>query len=380
MVGCCVYVDGGKGHYVPALTIKTELERMGYQARLEEFFSLLDIKFIGKINKFFWRTMLRNSKIENSISSHNDHSNAMDTAVKYGILKCTKTLMQYIKEVKPDFFFTTHPYAGTIISAILKNSQCSIPVYYFATDVFSAPVASISNDLRRFYISTEEGKKLVIEMGMEPEKVVLAPFPLQQVVKESPKLTKAEARKRLGLKENDFTIQFNLGGEGLGSIEVLKELEKCRDSSIQIIVIGGMDAEMSKRIDALKKILPDNISLKSMGFVKNVNEFLAASDIIVGRAGINTLLEAFYARRPFLITELVYTVMNSADYVEKYKVGWNCNRNPEKQIEIISDLVKHPEKLIEIDRNFDSIPIEFDANHLARMIIDDVTAYNKENH
>ena len=379
MVGVCVYVDGGMGHFIPARTIQNELEKMGHEAHLEEFFNLLEIEWIGKLNKMFWRAMLKNSKMENTISRHNDKSNAMDLAVKYGIWHCSKTLMEYIGKTKPDFFFTTHPYAGTIISAILKAKEIRIPVYYFATDVFSAPIAAISNDLRRFYIATEEGRDIVVGMGMQPEKVIISPFPLQQCVQNVRNLDKKETRRKLNLEEDVFTMQFNLGGEGLGSLEILKELRKCQEKA-QVIVVGGIDDEMRKRIEAIERSLPDNVALKCVGFIKNVNEYLAASDILVGRAGINTLLEAFYARKPFLITELVYTVMSSADYVEKYKLGWNCNRNPEKQVDIIIDLIEHPGKLKEMDRNFDNIPIEFSASRLTDMILKDTEDYQKENH
>ena len=82
------------------------------------------------------------------------------------------------------------------------------------------------------------------------------------------------------------------------------------------------------------------------GFVKNVSEYLAASDIVAGRAGINTIVEAMYAHRPFLITDLVYTVIPSAEYVEKYHVGWNASEDTQKQLSIILDLASHPEKLL----------------------------------
>ena len=262
---------------------------------------------------------------------------------------------------------------------IEKAKEIRIPVYYFATDVFSAPIAAISNDLRRFYIATEEGRDIVVGMGMQPEKVTISPFPLQQCVQNVRNLDKKETRRKLNLEEDVFTMQFNLGGEGLGSLEILKELRKCQEKA-QVIVVGGIDDEMRKRIEAIERSLPDNVALKCVGFIKNVNEYLAASDILVGRAGINTLLEAFYARKPFLITELVYTVMSSADYVEKYKLGWNCNRNPEKQVDIIIDLIEHPGKLKEMDRNFDNIPIEFSASRLTDMILKDTEDYQKENH
>ena len=90
---------------------------------------------------------------------------------------------------------------------------------------------------------------------------------------------------------------------------------------------------------------------------------------------INTLEEAFYLRRPFLITELVYTVIASASYVEKYKVGWNASHDVARQLEIIRTYSSNPALLDEMDRNFDLIPMEYDASALAKMVVDDAQSY-----
>ena len=70
MVGVCVYVDGGMGHFIPARTIQNELEKMGHEAHLEEFFNLLEIEWIGKLNK--WIPLI--GQIANTIMDIWDHN------------------------------------------------------------------------------------------------------------------------------------------------------------------------------------------------------------------------------------------------------------------------------------------------------------------
>ena len=325
MKAVCIYVDGGKGHYVPAKAVAEALEKLGVEIRLEEFFDYLDIRWIGRINKFFWRTMLRMPKLEQHISKHNDSdSNGMELGVKFAVKHCMRMLDADFDEFRPDLIFATHPYASTIISEMLHSAGMEIPVYYFATDVFSAPVASICPHLRKFFISTAEGRDRVIRMGQDPDTVLLSPFPLQREVAESPRLSKGEAREKLGLERNLFTVQLNLGGEGLGSLSLLSGLLKA-DIPMQIVILGGFDESMKKRIQGIATNAGNPGSkVHAPGFVKNVSEYLAASDIVAGRAGINTIVEAMYAHRPFLITDLVYTVIPSAEYVEKYHVGVEC--------------------------------------------------------
>ena len=46
-------------------------------------------------------------------------------------------------------------------------------------------------------------------------------------------------------------------------------------------------------------------------------------------------------------------------------------KDVEKQINIIEDLACNPEKLCQMENNFRSVPIEYNAKRLAEMVIDD---------
>ena len=370
MKGLCVYVDGGKGHYVPAKAVAVELEKLGVETAVEEFFDYLDIRWLGRLNKKYWRLMLKMPGIEQRLSKHNDSdSNGMEIAIKFANKHCWRMLMANLEEFRPDFIFATHPYASTILAEMLDHLKIDIPVYYYATDVFNAPVASICNKLKRFFISTEEGKERVLAMGQNPDTVEIVPFPLQQSIADTPSKTKAEARKQLGLDENLFTLQLNLGGEGIGSLSLLHGLMK-KNMPMQIVIVGGMDKKMMKKLNTLiEHNKADNVRIYNRGFITDVKTYLEASDIIAGRAGINTILEAMYMHRPFLITELVYTVIPSAEYVEKYQVGWNCSDDKEKSISIVSEYVDNSERLANIDEQFCRIPIKFSAANVAEKML-----------
>ena len=188
-------------------------------------------------------------------------------------------------------------------------------------------------------------------------------------------MSKNEARTKLGL-DDVFTVQLNMGGEGLGSLALLDALAK-KDYEIQILVIGSIDKKMQKKVESIKRTAGKNVRIIPTGFVKNVNEYLFASDIVAGRLGINTILEAFYLKRPFLVTELVYSVKPAAQYIEKYGVGWNCNQDVPSQVKVIDTYAKDAEKLAKMDDNFGKIPITYDAGLFAKQLVKDIEEYKK---
>lgn len=374
----CVYVGGGKGHYIPAKAVSDQLAQMGHNAVLIDFFELIKMNPIGKINVMLWRKLLQRPDLENKFSKHNDQNTKEIQWVSSVLQVIRKRRFKHIiKTYRPDMIFTTHPYADYFLADLAARFAPSIPVTYYATDVFFVPMSAVNNNLCSMYVATEEGCKSAADNGQRADSIKLCPFPLQASCKAGQKLTKAAARRRIGLKEDVFTLQLNLGGEGIGSLELLEGL-KCIDSPMQVVVIGGIKEKIKSRIEQIKATLPAHINVFIPGFVHNVNDYALASDIIAGRSGINTLVECFYLHRPFMITELVYTVMASADYVEKYGVGWNLNKDIDKQLSLITMFAKKPTLLDELNKNFDAIPIIYDAAGLAKMVVDDTLSFKSK--
>ncbi len=376
-VNCaCIYVDGGKGHYIPAKALAEQFEEMGHTVLLEEFYELMQLAWMGRINKKTWRFMLSHPKLEMRLNSRTDSSKSVNSGLRYARRHRNKLFKNWVLDKKLDYIVCTHFVPSRIMSELVKDNGLSIPVYYYATDVFSSPCSSIAPALRRYFISTEAGKEHIIANGQPADSVSLCPFPLQKACADSVRMEKADARKKLGLEEM-FTIQLNLGGEGIGTVALINELAR-RKLSLQILVLGGLSEKAKDRLMKMEKKLPPCLKLHVIGFVKNVDEYLYASDIVVGRAGINTMVEAMYMHRPFLITELVYTVIASAAYFERYQIGWLA-LEPEKQADIIERSLEDPDFLKDMEYHFSQVPMQYGAPAFARQIVADVHAYRKEN-
>ena len=373
----CVYVDAGKGHYIPAKAVQEELAAQGHETELVECFDLLDARFFGRLNKKIWRFLLKVPPFERHFTKHHDQNTA---EIHFGnrLMKLMRKRLfrRIMAEKKPDAFFTTHTYPANFLSELAAATGIKVPVFHYASDMFYVPRSSINNKIDYYYVATEEGVESARAAGQQEEGLRLCPFPLQLSCRKTEKLDKATARRRLGLKEDLFTLQVNFGGEGLGSTRLLENLGRI-GVPMQVVVIGGMDAERRAHLEHIASKLPSDVEVHVAGFVDNVNEYVLASDIIAGRSGINTLVEAFYLHRPFLMTELVYTVVASAAYAERYHVGWNCDNDLEAQVRILSKYAHDTALLDELDKNFDQIPISYDTTALARMVVDDIKAYKE---
>ena len=105
---------------------------------------------------------------------------------------------------------------------------------------------------------------------------------------------------------------------------------------------------------------PD-FDLHQVGFVRNINEYFLASDIIVGKQGANTMMEAIYLHRPCLISELLYTAELSARYLKENGIGWSED-NTEKQVGIVERCMLDKDFEENMEANFNSISLQFGSD------------------
>ena len=81
MKGAFVYVDAGKGHYVPAVALSDAMKAMGDEAIVEDLFVIFKSPIVRWCSKNYWRYFLHHPKLEKKIDKLNDNRNAHDLLV-----------------------------------------------------------------------------------------------------------------------------------------------------------------------------------------------------------------------------------------------------------------------------------------------------------
>jgi UDP-N-acetylglucosamine:LPS N-acetylglucosamine transferase len=102
----------------------------------------------------------------------------------------------------------------------------------------------------------------------------------------------------------------------------------------QILVVTGQNRALYESLTSG----PRNERTTVYGFVNNMESLMAASDIVVTKAGPGTLMEALVMRRPVIITEAVGPQEEgNIDFVVNRKLGFFCPTN-EQIIQAINAL------------------------------------------
>jgi len=372
MLGVFLYVDAGKGHYVPALALAEKLEHQGHQAIVDDMFLICNSPFWSSYCKKEWRFMLRHPRIEGTYHRLHD-TKAMAVIFRFLAvhLPLKRGFHAWYLKTRPDFIICTNFLGANVITPIVQKLELPIPVFGYAADVFNNPTAGFNKKLDLLYISTFVGRDLLLAKGHAPEQVKLCPFPLKSSIEDLPKLTRQEARSRLGLNDS-FTILQNFGGEGIGNTEFVYEVAR-RGLPWQVVVVGKLTPFTKMRFTFFQKQYP-TFSLHTPGFIPNIGEYIYACDVQVGKAGANALMESMALSRPFLVSDLLFAARNTTTFLDKYRVGWSENKI-KSQIDILRAYSQDKKEQNEMEQRFASLPLRFSSEAFVHDILDEVTKW-----
>ena len=152
-------------------------------------------------------------------------------------------------------------------------------------------------------MALDETRVHLEKLGIPPEKVSVTGIPIDPVFAEAK--DKHEMRTKLGLDEERTTILISAGGFGVGPIEhLVQSLLELRHSA-QVVAICGRSKELKTRLDHLAAKVPQrhHVTLHAVGYTTEMDEYMSAADVLVGKPGGLTTSEA-------LATGLVPVIVN----------------------------------------------------------------------
>lgn len=204
-----------------------------------------------------------------------------------------KKLDEYIKAESFDAVICTHLYGMEALTVIKKKNN-TVPCFGVMTDYTCIPFMA-ETKLDMYFIPAKELEKEFISRGMPAEKLVVTGIPTAPRFSE--RLTKAEARQRLGMPENARIYLAATGGVGcekmLSCIESIKKVER---GNYCIYVLTGRNEAMREHIEKKYK----NKHVIAVPFTKEVNVYMNAADVMLSKSGGLSSTEAAVANIPLV--------------------------------------------------------------------------------
>lgn len=288
----------------------------------------------------------------------------VDVLTQMVYLTAHRNIVRVLEETRPNLVVSVHPLVNRLIGNARRTYRLSFRFVTVVTDLVSLHSSWADPGAELCIVPTEEAYQLLLRRGFPQEKLLRTGFPVH------PKFanyegTRSAARLALGIALEPFTVLVTSGGVGSGQLRDLVLTLDQTYPELQLLVVTGKNAALRAELEALN-LRP---SIHIYGFVDNMEQLMAASDIVVTKAGPGTLMEALVMRRPVLVTEAVgMQERGNIDFVLNHELGAFCP-TPERIVQAIADLMEPATYEGTVARLADAVPRE-GAVQIAQILLE----------
>lgn len=333
----------GMGHLSVSRALQEEILKKGQniEVNIVDFYEYLNLNKNAKGNYYdkYLYNIANHPKIYNL---GNDLSKHLKT--HYLKKEEINKLDQLYQEYEPNLVISTFPKCSSYISLYKKITKNNIPLYTYVTDIdVFEEWLGIPKYTNYYFVGSKETKDALIKLGVLKDKVIVSGIPTRRQFKNMQKINNQE-----------LSILF-MGGS-MGLIFDYEDLYQklLLKPNIKITIITGNNEELYHK---LKAKFPN---IQVLGFVNNVEKYMAESSLIVSKPGGITLFESINVETPLLIIKpLLSQEIGNAKYIENKQIGkviWNPQKDLSETIyNLLSDketLNKMQNKMLEIKESW----------------------------
>ena len=240
----------------------------------------------------------------------------------------TRPFVKMLKQYQPEFVVCTHFLPAEILSWLQAKERINARQAIVVTD-FDVHAMWLCHHYEQYFVALDETRAHMEALGIPPAKLTVSGIPIDPVFSQTK--DKTEMRAKLGLRYDRTTILVSAGGFGVGPVEHLMQTLLQLKHPTQVISICGRNEELKSRIENLtaRFSAKSSVAVHAIGYTTQMDEYMAASDILLGKPGGLTTSEA-------LARGLVFVIVNpipgqeerNSDHLLEEGVAIRCNNLP----------------------------------------------------
>ena len=252
-----------------------------------------------------------------------------------------KPFIEDLKVLNPDLIVSSYYLPSHLARKANQQGVTDTLIATYSPDPYIYPAWDRNCDL--FMVNNDNAYKMAVKKGFNKEKVLQVPFMYKEDFA-TLNLDKSFSRKNLGLSEK-FTVLITGGAYGANGTEKLVKTLLESGLNISVIVVCGKNQQLQESLLSLNSVKSDCVDYQVIGYTERLAEYMSASDIVVGKAGSNTIMETAFIGRPLIVfSEINRLEEITSKYWQKQNIIIRQGK-PKKILEIIKGYIDNPQKL-----------------------------------
>ena len=258
----------------------------------------------------------------------------------------TQPMIRMLKRLQPNLCVATHFLPAEIIGWLIERKKLRTRHAIVVTD-YDVHALWLCRTVDRYYVALDESVEYMSRIGVPREKLRVSGIPVDPAF--AAPADRAAERKRFGLDVGAPTLLVSAGGEGVGPIaQIVREL-LAMQRPWQIVAIAGKSEKTLHRLQELAggagKLSSGAARLCPVGFTTEMDRYMAAADLLVGKAGGLTTSEALARSLPMALIEPIPGQEDrNADHLLEAGAAIRCNNLPAAAWKIAA-LLDNPARL-----------------------------------
>lgn len=265
---------------------------------------------------------------------------------------------------KPDLVVSVHPLLNRVPLLALEDADGggsrTTPFATVVTDLGSAHPSWFDREADRCFVPSDVLRSLAASRGLTEAQLEQYGLPIRPAFGRGGHRTKDEWRAEIGLQTGLPTVLLVGGGDGMGGLAAFaqavgrrlgEEADPGRDEgqpSTQMVVVCGRNEQAVATLEATA--WSPNVHVCVRGFVTNMDEHMAAADLLVTKAGPGTIAEASATGLPCILNSfLPGQEEGNVDFVRDSGFG-EYRDAPEEVAHLVVEYLSDPPRLEEMSR------------------------------
>jgi processive 1,2-diacylglycerol beta-glucosyltransferase len=248
--------------------------------------------------------------------------------------------LEYIADYRPDAVISTFPLSLSFLSYADEGDRITsalVVTDYGVHRQWFRPETCLT------FVANEELRHVLIEMGMDKDRVVASGIPVKDVFMQP--IEKAEALGSLGL-EDRFTVLLTMSA---GSTSDQRDIaDSLLKEGLQVVAVTGRAKRLHSRLTALRR---RRSRLHVYGFTREMHRMMYGADLLVGKAGGITVSECLVVGLPVIANNPVPgQELFNADFLVNQGAGFLARDEADVAAKV-AFLVRHPRRLAQMSEN-----------------------------
>jgi len=208
----------------------------------------------------------------------------------------TRPFVKMVRDYDPDWILCTHFLPSEIISDLKGNGKMSAPQAIVVTD-FDMHAMWLCRNYEHYFVALDETRFYLESLGCPAKKITVSGIPIDPKFRELK--PKNKMCSKYGIDPSIPTVMLSLGGFGVGNIETLLSPLRKIETPVQVLAMCGKNEELKSDLERERK--DNGVRIIPVGYTREMDEYMSASDLIVGKPGGLTTCEALAKGLVFVI-------------------------------------------------------------------------------